>query len=127
MEQKPTESELEVLLVIWQKGECTVREVHEELIKEKDVGYTSTLKLMQNMLEKGLVARNDSARSHLYKAIFSQEQAQTSALNKIISTVFKGSTAELIVQALGQHKATKDEIDFLKDYLQKFDDGNTSK
>ncbi len=121
MEQiKPTESELEILLVMWQMGQCTVRDVHDELAKNKDTGYTTTLKLMQNMLEKGLIERESVQNKHLYKAVFSRRQAQASALDKIISTVFKGSTTELIVQALGQHKASKDEIDFLKNYLDQF-------
>ena len=75
------------------------------------------------MFEKGLIERDDSARSHLYKAVFSQEQAQTTALDKIINTLFKGSTTDLVVQALGQHRASKDEIDFLKNYLEKFKSG----
>jgi len=119
-QQKPTDAEMEVLLVLWQLGQCTVRQVHDELAKNKDAGYTTTLKIMQNMFEKGLIERDDSARSHLYKAVFSREEAQHSALDKIINTVFKGSTTDLIVHALGQHRASKDEIDFLKSYLKKF-------
>ena len=111
---------MEVLLILWQLGQCTVRQVHDELAKNKDAGYTTTLKIMQNMFEKGLIERDDSARSHLYKAVFSQEQAQHTALDKIINTVFKGSTTDLIVQALGQHRASKDEINFLKNYLEQF-------
>lgn len=117
---KPTDAEMEVLLVMWQLGQCTVRSVHDELAKNKEAGYTTTLKLMQNMLEKRLIERDDSSRSHLYRAVFSQEEAQSTALNKIINTVFKGSTTDLIVQALGQHRASKDEIDFLKKYLEQF-------
>ncbi|MBK0377878.1 BlaI/MecI/CopY family transcriptional regulator [Mucilaginibacter segetis] len=121
MELKPTESELEILQIIWKKGECTVRDVHEELAKNKESGYTTTLKLMQIMHEKGLVQRNTDAKTHLYKAVISREQAQQGALEKIISTVFKGSTSDLIIQALGQHKASKDEIDAIKKYLNQFD------
>lgn len=121
MDIKPTESELEILQVIWAKGQCTVRDVHEELAKTKDAGYTTTLKLMQIMHDKGLVERDTSAKTHLYKALFTQEQAQSNALDKILSTVFKGSTSDLIIQALGQHRASKDEIDAIKDYLNQFD------
>ena len=121
MELKPTESELEILQVIWKKGECTVRDVHEELVKTKDAGYTTTLKLMQIMHDKGLVERDTTAKTHLYKAIISREQAQSTALDKILDTVFKGSTADLVIQALGQHRASKDEIDAIKNYLQQFD------
>jgi predicted transcriptional regulator len=120
---KPTESELEILQVIWKHGQCSVRDVHEELIKSKDAGYTTTLKLMQIMHEKGLVERDTTSKTHLYKALISREQAQQGALDKIISTVFKGSTSDLVIQALGQHRASKDEIDAIKDYLKQFEDG----
>ncbi len=120
MEIKPTESELEILQVIWKKGQCTVRDVHEELAKNKDAGYTTTLKLMQIMHEKGLVERDTTAKTHLYKALITREQAQQTALDKIISTVFKGSTSDLVIQALGHHRASKDEIDAIKSYLEGF-------
>ena len=121
MELKPTESELEVLQVIWEKEPCTVRDVHDELVKTKDVGYTSTLKLMQIMFDKGLVERDTTSRSHLYKALISRDQAQDTALNKIIDTVFKGSSMDLIMKALGQHFASKKEMDVITEYLQQFD------
>ena len=120
MEIKPTESELEILQVIWKKGQCTVRDVHEELAKNKDAGYTTTLKLMQIMHDKGLVERDTTAKTHLYKALITREQAQQTALDKIISTVFKGSTSELVIQALGHHRASKDEIEAIKNYLDQF-------
>jgi BlaI family transcriptional regulator, penicillinase repressor len=122
MEVKPTESELEILQVIWKKGQCTVRDVHEELAKSKDAGYTTTLKLMQIMHDKGLVERDTTSKTHLYKAVITREQAQQTALDKIISTVFKGSTADLVIQALGHHRASKDEIDAIKNYLDQFGD-----
>lgn len=120
MNNKPTDSELEILQVLWRKGVCTVREVHDELAKTKDAGYTTTLKLMQIMHDKGLVTRDASAKSHLYKAAYSEQQAQTTALDKIISTVFRGSAAELVMQALGSHKASAEEISAIKSYLEKF-------
>jgi len=121
MEFKPTESELEILQVIWKNGQCTVRDVHEELAKNKDAGYTTTLKLMQIMHDKGMLVRDTSAKTHLYKALITREQAQNTALDKILDTVFKGSTADLVIQALGQHRATSDEIDAIKKYLQQFE------
>jgi BlaI family penicillinase repressor len=121
MELKPTESELEILQVIWKKGQCTVRDVHEEIIKTKDAGYTTTLKLMQIMSEKGLVERDTTEKIHRYKALISREQAQNTALDKILDTVFKGSTADLVIQALGQHRASDEEINAIKKYLQQFD------
>lgn len=118
---KPTDSELEILNVLWTRGACTVRDVHEELLKTKEAGYTTTLKLMQIMHEKGLVERNATSKTHIYKAVATQKQAQKTALDKIISTVFKGSTADLVIQALGNHRASSDEIDAIKKYLQQFD------
>lgn len=118
---KLTESELEILQVIWAKGQCTVREVHDELSKNKDAGYTTTLKLMQIMHEKGLVSRDTSSKTHLYKAAVSREEAQKTALDKFIATVFKGSASDLVIQALGQHKTSQAEIDAIKQYLDQFE------
>jgi predicted transcriptional regulator len=121
MKPKPSGSELEILQVMWELGQCTVREVHEELAKTKEAGYTTTLKLMQRMYDKGLVERDTASKTHVYKAVISSQEAQNTALDKIIDTVFKGSTADLVIQALGQHRASKDEIDAIKDFLKKFD------
>jgi len=121
MDFKPTESELEILQVMWRLGECTVRDVHEELAKTKEVGYTTTLKLMQIMNDKGMVTRDASSKVHIYKALITREQAQTTAVDKILDTVFRGSTADLVIQALGQHRASNDEIDAIKKYLQQFE------
>jgi BlaI family penicillinase repressor len=89
MDLKPTESELEILQVIWKKGQCSVRDVHEELAKNKDSGYTTTLKLMQIMHEKGLVERDTNAKTHLYKALITREQAQQGALIKFYQPYLK--------------------------------------
>lgn len=120
-EVKVTESELEILQVLWDKGLSTVRDVHEELLKNKDAGYTTTLKLMQIMHEKGLVSRNTSTKTHVYTATVTKKETQKSALNKIIDTVFTGSTADLVIQALGSHRASKDEIDAIKKFLDQFE------
>ncbi len=114
---KPTESELEILQILWKKGNCTVRDVHEVLEKNKDAGYTTTLKLMQIMLEKGLVARDASAKTHIYRALVNQEKTQQHLVNKMIDNVFNGSAARLVMQALGNHTASKDEINSIKKYL----------
>lgn len=118
---KVTESELEILQVLWDKGPSTVRDVHEELLKNKDAGYTTALKLMQIMHEKNLVSRNTSAKTHVYTATATKKETQKSALNKIIDTVFTGSTADLVIQALGSHRASKDEIDAIKKFLNQFE------
>jgi len=117
MEIKPTESELEILQILWQKGSCTVRDVHEELSLNKDAGYTTTLKLMQIMAEKGLAERDTTNRTHIYKAAVSQNEAQKHYLDKMINNVFNGSAASLVMQALGNHKSSQSEIEAIKQYL----------
>lgn len=113
---KPTEGEMEILQVLWQQGHCTVREVHEALNK-KDAGYTTTLKLMQIMHEKGLVDRDTSAKTHIYRALINQEKTQQQLVNKMIDNVFNGSAARLVMQALGNKTASQEEIDLIKAYL----------
>jgi BlaI family penicillinase repressor len=114
---KATESELEILQILWEKGNCTVREVHEILEKSKESGYTTTLKLMQIMHEKGLVARDTSAKTHIYRALQNQEKTQQHLVNKMIDNVFNGSAARMVMQALGNHSTSKDEINAIKEYL----------
>lgn len=108
---KPTESELEILQVLWDKGTASVRDVHEELLKNKDAGYTTTLKLMQIMHDKGLVKRDDSVKTHIYQATLTREKAQKHLLGKMINTLFGGSPTQLVIQALGNHKASADELE----------------
>ena len=114
---KPTESELDILQILWDKGTATVREVHEELSKNKDSGYTTTLKLLQIMFEKGIVSRDDSSKTHIYKPAISKERTQTQFLNKMIDTLFSGSSTQLVLQALGNQKASKVELDEIQKYL----------
>lgn len=114
---KPTESELEILQVLWQKGTASVREVHEELAQTKDVGYTTTLKLMQIMHEKGLVNRDDSAKVHIYQAIANKEKTQKHLVGKMVNGLFAGSPAQLVMQALGNHKASNDELEEIQKLL----------
>jgi BlaI family penicillinase repressor len=114
---KPTESEMEILQILWDKGSCTVREVHEILEKNKDAGYTTTLKLMQIMHEKGLVDRDTSAKTHIYKALVSQQKTEQHLLRKMIDNVFNGSASRMVMQALGSHQASPDEIESIKKYL----------
>ena len=114
---KPTESELEILKVLWAKGIASVREVHEELLKTKEAGYTTTLKLMQIMHEKGLVKRDDSFKTHIYQPAVSREKTQQHLLGKMINTLFGGSATELVIQALGNHKATAGELEEIQKVL----------
>ena len=114
---RPTESELEILQTLWAKGVATVREVHEDLAKTKDVGYTTTLKLMQIMHEKGLVKRDDSMRTHVYQAAVNKEKTQKHLLSKMIDSLFGGSPTQLVIQALGEHKASPEEIEKIQELL----------
>ena len=114
---KPTESELEILQVLWKKTSATVRDVHEELAKHKDVGYTTTLKLMQIMHEKGIVKRDASVRTHIYQSAVNRENTQKHLLNKMIDNLFGGSTTQLVLQALGENKATPEEIEKIQSLL----------
>lgn len=108
---KPTESELEILQILWSRGIATVREVHEELGKTKDVGYTTTLKLMQIMHEKGLVKRDESMRTHIYQPAVNKEKTQKHLLEKMIDSLFGGSSTQLVLQALGEHKSNPEELE----------------
>ncbi|GAA0551792.1 BlaI/MecI/CopY family transcriptional regulator [Chitinophaga japonensis] len=114
---KPTESELEILRILWERGPSTVREVHEVLEKIKDAGYTTTLKIMQIMHEKGLLQRDTSSKTHIYAAVVSQENTQRQLLDKMIDTVFNGSASQLVLQALGNHKSSPEELEKIKAYL----------
>jgi BlaI family penicillinase repressor len=114
---KPTESELEILQVLWTRETASVRDVHEELAKSKDVGYTTTLKLMQIMNEKGIVKRDDSFKTHIYQAAVSKEKTQKHLLGKMINSLFGGSPTELVIQALGNHKASPRELDEIQQLL----------
>jgi predicted transcriptional regulator len=114
---KPTESELEILQVLWKKGLATVREVHEELSKIKDAGYTTTLKLMQIMNEKGLVKRDDSMRTHVYQSAVNKEKTQKHLMAKMIDSLFGGSSTQLVIQALGENKATPEELEKIQQLL----------
>lgn len=119
---KPTESELEILRVLWDKNEATVREVHEVLSEFKDSGYTTTLKLLQIMHEKGLVKRNDSGKTHIYQAIVTRERTQQQMLDKMVDSLFGGSATQLVMQALGNttpSAAELKEIQQLLDNLKK--------
>jgi predicted transcriptional regulator len=114
---KPTESELEILQVLWDKGQATVREVHEELAAIKDSGYTTTLKLMQIMFEKGIVKRDDSSKTHIYTANITRESTQKQLVGKMVDSLFGGSSTQLAMQALGTSNPSKDELDELQKML----------
>lgn len=107
---KPTESELEILTVLWDLKKASVRMVHEKLSEHKDSGYTTTLKLMQIMHEKKLVTRDDSSKTHIYEPAVSKENTQNQFLNRMIENLFSGSSTELVLQALGHQNASQEEL-----------------
>jgi BlaI family transcriptional regulator, penicillinase repressor len=114
---KPTESELEILRILWERNKASVRNVHEELSKSKEAGYTTTLKLMQIMFEKGLVRRDDSMKIHVYYPVVSREKTQKQLLGKMITNLFGGSPTELVIHALGNHKASPEELEEIQKLL----------
>ncbi|MCB0696827.1 MAG: BlaI/MecI/CopY family transcriptional regulator [Chitinophagaceae bacterium] len=118
---KPTESELEILNILWNRGPSTVRTVHEILEPSKGSGYTTTLKLMQIMHEKGLVKRDNSAKVHIFEAVVSKEKTQGQLIRKMVDTVFNGNTMQMVMQALGNHKADAAELEAIRKYLDKIE------
>ena len=107
---RPTEAELAILGVLWANGPSTVRQVNDTLSAARDTGYTTTLKLMQIMAEKGLVTRDERDRSHVYSAKLSQDQTQRQLVTDLVDRAFGGSAAALVLQALNAHPASADEL-----------------
>lgn len=110
----PTGSELEILNILWEHGPSTVRFVNEKMNLRKEVGYTTTLKLMQIMTSKNLVSRNLENRTHIYTAIVEKEATRKIMLDSFLETTFSGSAMNLVMQALGNHTATTEELDELR-------------
>lgn len=107
---KPTDAELAILQVLWQQGPSTVRQVQDILEAERGTGYTTTLKLMQIMFEKGLLGRDDSTRSHVYTALVTRQKTQRRLVSELMAQVFAGSAQQLVLQALAAKKSTPEEL-----------------
>jgi len=118
----PTESELEILQVLWEKGASTVREVNALLNEKREVGYTTTLKIMQIMTEKGLVTRNTESRTHIYESAVRENTTQTNLLDSFIEKTYRGSAMQMVMQVLGNKKASPDEISELKKLIKDLED-----
>ena len=120
---QPTESELEILKVLWARGPSTVREVNDQLNEQrtdgKEVGYTTSLKLLQIMFEKGLVARNTDARTHVFAAAFAQSEVQRNLLQRLADSAFQGSAMQMVMHVLGGHDASPEELQEVKDLIEK--------
>jgi len=121
---KPTESELTILQVLWTKGPCSVRVVNEILNETKEMGYTTTLKLMQIMTEKELVIRDTSTRSHIYSANVSEDVTKNKLLNGFLEQTFQGSAGNLVMQALGNHKTSPEELEKIKTLIKEIEKSN---
>ena len=115
--RKPTDAELAILRVLWSRGPCTVRQVAEALGRE--TGYTTILKLLQIMAEKSLVRRDETARTHVYAAAYSEDQTQRQLVTDLLERAFGGSASKLVLQALATSKATPKELAEIKKILEK--------
>jgi predicted transcriptional regulator len=119
---RPTESELEILEILWQTGSATVRQVNEELeYKGKNVGYTTTLKMMQIMTEKGLLSREMKGRTHIYSALIQAAATRNALIDRMANTAFGGSAMKMVLQALGNNKATPEELREIRDLIDKLE------
>jgi len=115
--QKPTAAELQILQVLWERGPCTVRDVHEALQEEKALGYTTVLKLMQIMTTKGLVRRDENQRAHVYEAQQPAEKTKRQFAADMLERVFDGSARDLMLHALASQRSTRQEIEELRNLL----------
>ena len=120
---QPTDAELAILQVLWNRGPSTVREVHEILSERRTTGYTTTLKFMQIMAEKGLVRRDESRRTHVYEAEGNQDRTQHQLIRNLLDRAFEGSAKTLIMQALSANKSSAEELAEIRDLLDSLEGG----
>ena len=121
---KPTDAELAILRVLWQRGPSTVRDVWEQLSPKQHTGYTTVLKTMQIMAEKGLLARDETDRSHVYRAARSEAQTQRQVVGHLLERLFSGSAPKLVMQALAAKKATPAELAEIRKLLNDMEGGH---
>ena len=122
-QSRPTDAELAILRVLWSRGPSTVRQVHEALSRDRETGYTTILKLMQIMTEKGLVERDESERTHVYQARFTQEATQQRLVSDLLEKAFGGSASQLVMQALAAKPASADELAQIRRLLDELEGG----
>lgn len=118
----PTQTELEILNVLWQVGEARVQDIHLQLSQHRDIGYTSTLKSMQIMAQKGLLQRRLEGRSHVYFPAVEEQDTKNNLLTRFIDNTFGGSTSQLIMQALGNSNVSEDEVKAIRAFLDNHED-----
>jgi predicted transcriptional regulator len=122
----PTEAELEILQTLWQTGSCSVKQVHGILQEKREVGYTTILKQLQIMLEKGLVQRDESARIHLYQATISERNTKEKLVQKFVINTFQGSSHQLVMQVLGNAAASASELEEIKKLISQLEDQDST-
>lgn len=118
---RPTPAELDILRLLWELGPSTVREVHERLERERPTGYTTVLKLMQIMTEKGLVARDERERAHVYSATAPEQQTQRQLVRDLVDRAFGGSASKLVMQALRARNASAEELGRIRELLDRLE------
>ncbi len=118
---KPTDAEMEILKVLWDNGPNTVRFVNDKLNERKDVGYTTTLKIMQIMFEKGMVERIREGRTHVYTPLVSETEVQQKVLDRLLETTFSGSAKKLVMSVLGRNRSSKEELDEIRKLIDKLE------
>jgi len=119
---EPTKSELEILQVLWEIGPATVRDVNNELLKQKDVNYTTTLKFMQIMTDKGLLQRDESQMKHIYRVAEDEQKTKAHLLDKFVDSMYKGSASKLVMQLIGNKKTSAQELQEIRDLLKNLED-----
>lgn len=117
MQAKPTESELEILSILWELKTATVRDIHERLSLTKDTGYTTTLKIMQIMHAKGLLLRDEQSRTHVYRPAADEQVTRKGLVRDFVATAFGGSAKKLVMQALGQSAPSQEELNEIRAFL----------
>ncbi|GAA3986672.1 BlaI/MecI/CopY family transcriptional regulator [Mucilaginibacter dorajii] len=119
---EPTRSELEILQVLWEIGPSTVRAVNDELLKQKEVNYTTTLKLMQIMADKRILTRDESQMKHIYSVAEEEQKTKSHLLDKFVDSMYKGSASKLVMQLLGNKKTSEQELQEIKEILRKLEE-----
>jgi len=123
---KPTESELEILQILWSEGDCNVKQINDILNQKREVGYTTTLKTMQIMFDKGLLSREKDKRTHIYKAELQKEDTENMMISKLMNSVFEGSAVKLVMRALGSQKTSTEELEKIKNLINEIEKENNN-
>lgn len=119
---EPTKSELEILQVLWDKGPSTVREVNNELLKQRDVNYTTTLKQMQIMADKRLLNRDQGQMKHIYSVAVEEQKLKAHLLDKFVDSMYKGSASKLVMQLIGNKNTSRRDLQEIKDMIKKLEE-----